>query len=807
MITLLQDLRYSVRSLVQSPGYTIIVVLILALGVGANAAIFSLVSPFIFRALPYQDADRIVHMFDTYAPYGGMGWDMQRQALPTVRLWQQEAESFEQVGAYYYSDASIIRSGAEAERVTVGRVSWDLFDLLGVPPALGRPFSSTESSPGEGSVVLLSDDIWRGRFGGDPAVVGSTIRMDGREHVVVGVMPPQFNFPFGDVRMWAPITLDVTTLNHGDRRLLAVGRLRDGVDIQAATSELEAIQQRLATDFPEHFDGWGVRIVPLRNALIFFYTQFRAMMLLLMLAVIFVLLIVCANVGNLALSRSRARQREFAVRAALGAGRGRIVRQLVTESCVLATIAAVLGIGIANAGIGAVGAMVPDGLWRVGSVEIDRSAVAYTLGVSILAAIAFGLLPALKSSKLELMTAIKEGGARGTRGSQRLSRLLVAAQVAVATLLCGGALMTVSAFRELRTIDLGFESRGLITMQLQLPRQSYPSAQEVGLLYGTLVDRVESLPAVQTAAVIDSLPLGFSESLVEYAVAGQESVDDRETLFASSHTVSEAYFETMSIPVLQGRRFDTSDTTDSAAVVVVNQQLALKRWPSARAVGATLLLDDDEGAPLTVIGVVGDSAGGFVFNGIQDQVFFPQSQRPSRRNFLIARVEDDSGIETTAIRSELAALDRELPAADVRTMTAVVNDSEAPLLVASQVLAGFGVFALGLAAIGVYGVVAFAVSQRTREIGLRMALGAHAADVVRLVLRSGLVLASSGALVGGLLTYALGVAVAATAGFATGSALLPLAVVLILTAVALLAAWLPARRATRIDPVVALRVE
>lgn len=807
-IALLHDLRYALRSLVASPAYGTVVVLVLSLGVGANTAIFSLVNPFLFRALPFADPHRLVHLFETDPRVGGMGWDMIRQSWPMVEALREQSESLEEVAAYYYASDNVSRAGAEPEQMTVGRVTVNLFAMLGAKPLHGRLFTPEEARSGDDGVVLVHESLWRSRFGADANVVGSTIRLDGREHVIVGVMRNEFNFPFGAVRMWRPLVTDVAGSDWDDRNFLTVGKLARGASIDVAAAEVQAIQRRLQGQAPAAFEGLDARVVPLKEALIFFYDQMQALMMLLLAAVALVLLIVCANLGNLALARASRRQREIAIRTAVGASRFRVLRQLLAESGFLSLLAAIIGVLLASAAIGAVASMIPGELWRAGDIEVDGAALGYTLAISLLAALAFGLLPARQLTRVDLTPALKEGGAStGAAGGRRLGKLLVASQVAVAATLCGSALMMMLAFRELRNVELGFDPHGVVSFDLTLPDDSYPGAEQVRVFWGRLTERVESLPGVESAAVIDLLPLNFAAGAFDYAIPGREPATDDERLQASAHRVSATYFDAMRIPVLRGRAFEPGDSGTSDPVVVVNRLLAERHWPGESPVGRTMLLrSGDREVEARVVGVAEPSMGGFVFNGFEEQVFRPMTQSPTRGGHLVVRAAGDPAALVSAVRGAITQLDTGLPVGGVRTMPSVLAESTAPLLVASQVLSSFGAFALLLAALGVYGVVAYAVARRTHEIGIRMALGAHPRAVLGLVLGSGAWLVLSGAVVGGLLTWLLGVALAA-GGFGTPSLAIPLAVVALLALVAGVASWLPARRATRIDPAIALRAE
>ncbi len=809
---LIQDARYAVRSLRHSPGFTVAVVTVLALGIGANTAIFSVVSPFLFRSLPYTEPDRLVHMFETYPQLDGVGWDMQRQSLPTIRDWQSQARSFESIGAYYYDNAALRVGDGAPRRFDVGLVTANLFPLLGVDPAIGRHFAIDEDVPGAANVLLVADSVWRETLGADPNVVGRSVVLDGAEHVIVGVMPPGFNFPFGAVRMWKPAAFDPASWDRESRGILTVGRLQAGVGIDAATTELMQLQERLEEAHPGVYDGYGVRVLPIREALIFFYDIFRGLMLTLLAAVAFVLLIVCANVANLMLARSGHRQREVAIRAAIGAGQSRIARQLLTESLLLAGTAAIPGSWLASLTTGAFSAFLPAELYRVGDVGVDGSALLYTAVVTLATAVVFGLVPVRRAANTELTSALKACAGDGGAQASRFGSSLVFVQITLATVLCGGAVLAAQAFGEMRRVDLGLDPTRVLTLEVALPSGDYSSADTRVVFFDELVARTSALPAVDAAGLINMLPMNFESSSVAYALPGEAlelagKGESRAKRFAGSTIVSPAYFEAMDISLRAGRSFDTRDRGDSAPAVVMNGMLARRLWPDGEtdAVGRTLMLDGSEGPyAATVVGVVEDSVGGLMLNGPEPQIFFPLASRIPRRVFLAVRTSGQPAAIAGSVRGVLASLDPNLVIDNVRPMTDVTAAATQPVQVASLILAAFGGFALLLAAIGVYGVVALAINQRTRELGVRMALGARAGQVVALVVRRGATLAASGALIGALLTFALAAMLASFAGDSPSLAA-PLIVIAILVAVALLACWLPARRATRIDPVVALR--
>lgn len=805
LAVLLHDLNSGWRQLRSAPLLSALVVLVLALGIGGSTAIFSLLNPILLRPLPYRDADRLVHMFEADPSVDSIGQDLLRQSPTTLEAWRR-AGSLEELAAYVYRDTALRAEGVEARSVTTGFLTANLLPMLGVEPALGRAFSAEEDAPGYDRVVLLSNSLWRGAFGGDPEIVGREVVLDGEAHVVIGVMEPGFNFPYGEVRAWKPAAFDAVGGSPDDHSILTLGRLAPGVTHEEARAELAAIHAGLAADHPEAYEGRDVRVVELRRALVFFHDLLSAMMLVLLIASGFVLVIVCANVANLLLSRSRGRRQEIAVRTALGAGRGRIVSQLLTEVAVLAILGGTGGLVVARAAIGRVAAFAPDQLFRVGDFTIDGSAVLFATVSTLLTAGLFGLAPARRASRVSVSDVLKEGRADSGRGSRgRLGRLLVFGQIAVATFLCGGAWLAVGAADELGRLDPGLDPEGVLALELVLPRGEYPSAAEVRELYRTALEAAKRRPEVQAAGWIDNLPADFAAGVLPYALPEGEDAAAPERQAAYS-VIAPGYLASMSIPLLAGRSFDDRDGPGQPPAVIVNELLAASLWPEGNAVGAALLADFGAGpVEATVVGVAGDSVGGFAFDGIGPQIYAPVAQRTYRRGFLTVRSSADPATAAASIRAILAELDPNLPVDDLRSMEEVIAQTSRPLVVARDLLAAFGAFALLLAALGVYGVAAYAVSRRTHEIGVRMALGARPQDVVREILRSAGVTVILGASLGAIGTLGLEAALAAAGGQGGISPTTAATVALLLVSVAALASWLPARRAARVDPIAALQ--
>ena len=803
----IHDVRSGIRSLMGAPLLSGLVVAVLALGIAANTAIFSLINPILLRTLPYQEPERLVHMFESDPSIGSFGWDMMRQSLPTLDAWRA-ASSFEEVAAYVYMPVALRSPQGEARSVDTGYVTANLFAMLGVEPAIGRNFSAAEDVPGDNQVVLLSDAVWQGQFGADPEIVGASVFVDGIPHVVVGVMQPGFNFPFGEIRMWKPAAFDAERWGPDRQSILTLGRLREGVSREAAQAELSTIHDRLEGEYPEQLEGHGVRVIELRRALVFFHDQLRAMMLALLVASGMVLLIVCANVANLMLAWSGSRRHDIAIRAAIGAGRGRIVRQLLTENSLLAVAAAIAGVILARAGIGAVGPVVPQALYRVGEIEIDGAAILFTGVLAVVTALAFGLAPALRAARVSLTETLKDSRPGASGVARRFSRALVFAQVAVATFLCGGAAIAIGLVQEFSGAELGFDPTDVVAIQVTLPNSDYPAADEVLAFQDQARAVIGVQPGVASVGWIDMLPLDFASGSTTYRLPEEPADGDAAPHRADLSAVTPQYFDSMRIALLQGRDFDLRDGRDGAPVVIVNDLLASSVWPEGTPVGKVLTVEiGNEDRQATVVGVVANSLGGIALTGMSPQVFVPTAQRTLRGGFLTVRARGTRAEVIDAARAALARLDGNLPVENVRAMETVVEQAFEPVVATGNLLSGFGVFALVLAGLGVYGVAAHAVSQRTHEIGVRMAIGASTRNIMGVVMRTAAGTVAVGAVVGVLAIFALQIGLSSALGESLGSPAAPLGVGLLLMFVAAIASWVPARRATRVDPLLALRSE
>jgi predicted permease len=799
MSTLVRDLRFAVRALRRSPGFTAVAVLTLALGIGATSAIFSVVSGVLLRPLPYGQPDRIVVAMHRgrfpVAPANYFDWRAQSrayEATAAAQAWGPQREA-------------TLTGRGRPEALRALRVTADLLAVLGVRPLLGRGFAPGDDQPGAAPVVVLSHRLWLRRFAGDRGVVGQTLVLDGTAHTVVGVMPPGFVFPLfwlKNAELWAPLDLAARAQDRNGESLRLFARLRPGVTRAEAQAETDGIWRGLAARFPRDTRA-DVVIGPLHDKVV---GNVQRPLLVLLAGVGFVLLIGCANVANLLLSRSAARQREIAIRASLGAGRARLVRQLLTESALLALLGGALGVGLCAWGVQALVALAPPDLPRLDAVAVDGPVLAFALAVSLLTGVAFGLAPALRLTTPDLQRSLRAGGRAATDGAggQRTRGLLVIAEVALAlVLLIGGGLM-IRSFQRLLAIDPGFRPQGVVAFDVPgrwAPEQRLPS-------YQRLMARVRALPGVQAAGAINHLPLAGDIWGRGYVIPGAPlPLPDRQ-MTAIYRIVAPGYLATMGMTLVRGRDVGEQDGPGAPGVAIVNEAFARATWPGQDPLGKRISVQDGGPDPREIVGVVRDVRQRDWSAATQPEMYLAYLQNPSSTLTLVVRAAGAAEAVVPAVGREIAALDSQLPPARVRVMDDVVADAVGQPRFHLLLLNLFAALALVLAAVGVYGVMAYAVSRRTQEIGVRLALGAPARRVLALVVGQGLRLAAAGVVLG---------LVAAAATTRLMRALLyevsptdPLtfaALALGLLAVSALASYLPARRATRIDPMTALRSE
>jgi putative ABC transport system permease protein len=794
-----QDLRYGLRMMRRGPGFAAVAVLTLALGIGANTAIFSVVNAVLLRPLPYHDPARLVTVLHD-------GW---KPVAPANFLdWREQSSSFESVAAAQLW--SLTMTGRDRpEQLEVLQTSAEMFHLLGVNAALGRAFETGEDQPGREHVVVLSHGFWQRRFGGARDVVGQQVMLDGEPYTVVGVMPPDFQFaPFWatHAEAWVPLNLGRRV---GDRRgqsLRVFARLKPGVTLGQAQAEMENINRRLVEQHPKENEGLTVSVDPLHEKVV---GRSRPALLIILGAVGFVLLIACVNVANLMMSRSALRRREIAVRIALGAGRWRVVRQLLTESLVLSLAGGAAGLLLAFWSNTALASLGPDTLPRVRTASLDAGVLLFTLGLSVFVGLLFGLAPALHSTKTDLIESLKsrsQGSSRGRR-HERVRQLLVVGEVAVSlVLLVGGGLM-MRSFLRLTSIDPGFDPRGVTTATVPLSGPRYATDEQRAAFFRRLTTQLGSLPGVESASAVNHLPLGGDVWTLGFTVEGRPAPPDAERAAAVYRVVCPGYFRTMGAALLRGRDFTERDDAASPGVVVVNEALARRQWPGEEPLGKRITVNGEGARPREVVGVVRDVKQGEWASEPQPEMYLPHQQAASPRSMtLVIRASSDSLELGPEIRREVWALDGDLPVSRVASMEEVVSASVGQQRFNTLLIGLFAGVALILAAVGVYGVMSHAVVQRTHEIGVRLALGARGRDVLGMIIRQGLTLTLTGLAVG--LVAALALVRVMSGLLYKVSATDPLiyggvAAALLLSA--LLACYIPARRATKVDPMVALR--
>ncbi len=808
MESILRDVRFALRTLAKHPLHSLVIILTLALGIGANTAIFSVIDGVLIDPLPYERGDRIVRIRQE-APLAGipsLGF-----SVPEVHDYRDRNQAFEAVVEYHSMPFTFL-GRSEPERLQTGVVSAEYFDVLGIEPLLGRTFEAADDVIGAEPVLVLSYDYWQSNLGGDPDVVGTTFEMNDRIHTVVGVLPPIPAYPNANAVYMptpsCPFRHNVRENRQG-RMLTVFGRLRDGVSRERAGTDLVTVAAGLQTDHPDVYvesTGYSASATPLREELT---RTARPTFLLLLGAVGFVLMIVCANVANLTLARMVHREREIAVRSALGAGRSRLLRQLLTESTLLALLGGVCGLALARATLDMLVDFASGFTPRAAEVALDGSVLAFTLGVSLLTGLAFGLVPALPG-RTDVSSALREGGGeRGAAGGRgRLQGVLVASQVAVSFVLLIAAGLMLRSFVKVLGVDPGYESENVMTMTLDLNWTKYSQGQDYRDFYRPLLEAVESQPGVRSAAIAGTVPLG-SRGLFSTAfqVEGTEVEDPNLRPRANLHIASSEFFDTVGARLLSGRAFTRLDHQDAARVAIVNRSLARRYWGDRDPVGQRVSTDNGQNW-LEIVGVVGDVHWTALDQEVQDEIYFPFLQVPIRRMSLLVKTSNDPESMIGRLRDEVYAIDPEQPIADIRTLEGLRDDSVATRRLTAVLLSLFAALAMVVTASGISGVLAFSVNQRTREIGVRMAMGARRQDVLVQVIRQGMTMVAVGLVLGVVVALAT-TRMLRNLLYAVEPTDVPTfaAVAVALAAVSVLACLIPALRATSVDPAVALRSE
>ena len=810
---LTQDLRYGLRALRRAPGFAAIAVLTLGLGIGATTAIFSVVNTVILRPLPYPDAERLTMV---WMDNQRMGMSEDIHSWPNYTDLAAQNAVFDGMGAFtnagYNLTGGCVEGECEPRRVVAAVVTASILPVLGVRPILGRGFDPTEEEPGKDAVVLISHGLWQRQFAGATDAIGQTIRLNGRERTVVGVLPAGYAFPSPEVEVLVPLALSPQNREaRSSFGLRVIGRLKPGITIERAQADMSAIFARLVQQYPD-LEGFGINLESLPEQVV--GKTLRTALWIMLGAVAMVLLIACANVANLMLSRAAAREREVSVRIALGAGRTRLVRQLLTESVLLALLGGAFGVALAWIGLRALLATAPADVPRLGDVRLDGLVLAVTLVVSLLTGLLFGLVPALQASRPDLSEGLREGGRGGTitRRGQLLRRALVVGQVALVLVLLAGAGLLVRSFIALQRVDLGFRPDGLLTMRLALPMAKYQEPDARVAFYRNLMERIDAIPGVDGAGAISSIFLSRTPNSTIFAIEGRTFSRQEAGIEVPLDAVTPDYFRVMGIPLRAGRAFDARDIDGAPEVVMINESMARRFWPDTDPIGKRLKYggQDSDGPWLTIVGVVGDMRRTGFDDAVRYETFLPHGQTGSSQLTLVVRAA--AGREplalARAVRAEVRGADADLPVYEMRSMDQLIAGMVAQRRFSMTLLGTFAALALVLGLVGVYGVTSYIVAQRTREVGLRLALGAQPAQVVRMVVRQGMTTAVLGVALGLIASLVVTRLMASLLYQVSPTDAPTLVIVAVLLATATLAAnWIPAWRAARVDPLVALRAE
>jgi putative ABC transport system permease protein len=797
----LQDLRFASRTLRKHPGFTLVAVLTLGLGIGANSAIFSVVDAVLLRPLPYPEPEKLVRLWETFPP---AGWGS--VSAPNIEDWREQNTVFSAIAAYSFRNVNL--SGRESpERVVGAAVSSNFFATMGVAPQLGRWFESGEDTAASARVAVLSDRLWRRNYAADPSIIGREIQIGGEAAAVIGIMPAGFRFPSETTEIWTPLVYTQNqAANRGNHAFLVVARLGADATLEQANEQMKSIARRIEEQYPQQQSGRSVRIDPLKDGVI---GGSRQALLMLSGAVFFVLLIACVNVANLLLARATGRRRELAIRAALGAGRSRLVFQFLTESLVLSGLGGLLGLAIGKWGVDLLMVWASGFLPRAGEVTLDARVVVFTLIVSLLTGIAFGLAPALRVSRTDLHEDLKEGG-RGGDGPRHgsLRKALVVAEIALALVLLAGAGLLIRSFQQLQRLDTGMQAKGVLTLRLTLPEAKYPAQESIVAFHRGLLERIAALPGVEAAGMINMLPLVQSGFNGDVNVEGRPEFAPGQSPLVEYRAVSPDYFRALGVPLIAGRFFNAADQGGAMPAVIINSALARALFPDEDAVGRRI--NSGVSDWVTIVGVVGDVRQSGLTVAARPELYLPYAQAGGmvQSAGFVVRAQGDPLALAGAVRGAVHELDPAQPLYSVRTMEDVLGLAVADRRLNMLLLGLFAALAMVLAAVGIYGVMSYTVSQSTREIGIRMALGAERSDIVKLIVGQGAMLTGIGIAIGVGASMGLAQLIGSLLyGVSASDPLTYAVMVAALTCVALLACYVPARRATRVDPMIALRSE
>ena len=802
-----QDFRYGFRTLLRNPGFCAVAILALALGIGPNTAIFTMVNAVLLKPLPVPEPDRVVMIWGTLLK---SGFGQLPVSAADYLEWKQQARSFDQMSAAFaIPEYGLNVSGAgDPERVPAALASKEFLPALGIKPIVGRNFLPEEDRPGGPPAVLIGNALWQRRFHSDPAAIGRTLTVDGIPRTVVGVVPHELGEMVA-ADLWLPTAINPNDAERRNHNYGIVAHLKPGVTVAQARAEMIVIAQRLERAYPASNTGWGITLFPMAEM---FTGRIRPVLLILLGAVGLLLLIACANLANLLLARAATREKEIAIRGALGAGRPRIIRQLLTESFVLALAGGALGLVLAAWGVRLLRSVVPDMFPMLQHMSVDVPVLAFTFGISILTGLLFGLVPAWRSSRTDLNTTLKEAAGRSesSGGSHRIRGFLLASEVALAVLLSVSAGLLLRSFVRVTEVNAGVRTANILTMNVSLPEVKYDTELKRATFYKNLIERLDTLPGVRSAGAVVFLPLrvsilSFRIWVNSFVIEGRPPVPQDQQPQADYRPATPGYFNTMGIALRQGRLFDQHDDQDAKRVVLVNEAMVRKHFAHENPLGQHIVM----GKPMEIVGVVADAKLYGLDAPVEPAVYVPHAQHSGESSMaVVVRTEGDPAAIASAVRREILKLDPEQPISNVRTMDKVLSDSLMLRRVSMLLLTVFASLALTLATVGIYGLTAYLVSLRTHEIGLRVALGASQSQILRLVVGRGLVTSLIGAAIG------VGAALMLTRGLSgmlygvtTTDALVFAGVPLLLIAVSALASYVPARKATRIDPLAALRYE
>ncbi|HEV2806266.1 MAG TPA: ABC transporter permease [Chthoniobacterales bacterium] len=803
---MLADLRYALRMLAKSPAFTFVAVLTLGLAIGANSAIFSVVNAVLLRPLPYPHSEQLVRVFGKQPQL-----DLAPNSPANFLEWHDENKVFERIGTYVGQGFNLL-GGDQPERVIGARLSADVLPLLGVQPALGRVFTNDEDQEGRAQVVILSHDFWQRRFGGDPNTVGQTITLNDKPYTVVGVMPAGFAFPSTRTQAWVPMAFSAAERKTRDTNYIdVIARLKPGVSVEQARANMDAVARSQAERYPKTNFGVGVTVRSLQEHIV---GDVRPMLVVLLGAVAFVLLIACANVANLLLARAASRQREMSIRGALGASRSRVVRLLLTESVLLAIVGGAVGLLLAIWSLDLLVSLKPANLPRLAEIGVNRTVFLFTLGVSVFTGLLFGVVPALQVSRLDLNEGLKESSRGGTDSPRRhrMRALLVVSEVALSLVLLVGAGLMIRSFSRLLAVDPGFKADHVLTAFVALPQSKYPKHEEQTAFFDRLLERLRNLPGVTAAGLVTDIPL-YGGSSTGFDVEGRPEAAPGTRAMTDYRLISSDYFAAMGMRLVKGRAFSRHDNETAPGVVIINETLATRFFAGEDPIGRRLDLSGDPKDLREIVGVVGDVRNYGLDAEVKPEVYVPFLQSApgylssvASAPTIVVRSAMEASALGSALREQVQALDKDQPVSEIKTMEWYLADSMAQRRFNMFLLGAFAGIALVLAAVGIYGVIAYTVTQRTHEMGIRIALGAKGGDILRLVFSNAMATTLAGIALG------LGAAFALTRllrsllyQVSPTDPLIFAAIPLLLLTVSIIATYLPARRAMKVDPITALR--